>query len=65
MRKRFVGKAFESVIEMGNLYSVVVENVVAETNDFFQAFLLFLATFNVFNVELFKQRQHFYLSYKI
>ena len=51
MRKRFVGKAFESVIEMGNLHSVVVENVVAETDDSFQAFSLLLATFNVFNVE--------------
>ena len=43
VRKRFDGKAFESVIEMGNLYSVVVKNVVAETNDFFQAFSLLLA----------------------
>ena len=51
MRKRFVGKAFESVIEMDNLHSVVVENVVAETDDSFQAFSLLLATFNVFNVE--------------
>ena len=51
MQKRFVGKAFESVIEMGNLHSAVMENVVAERNDFFQAFSLLPATFNVFNVE--------------
>ena len=49
--KIFVGKAFESIVEMGNLYSIVMENVVAETNDFFQAFVLPLAVFNVFNIE--------------
>ena len=42
-RKHFVGKAFKSI--------VLVESVVAETNDFFQAFSLLLATFNIFNVE--------------
>ena len=36
---------------MGNFHPAVVEKVVAETNDFFQAFLLLPATFNVFNVE--------------
>ena len=51
VRKRSAWKAFESVIEMGNLYSALVENVVAETNDFFQAFLLLLAAFNIFNIE--------------
>ena len=56
VQKHFVGKAFESVIKMDNLDSVVVKNVLAETNDYFQAFLLLLAAFNVFNVE-----QHFYL----
>ena len=34
-RKHFAGKAFKSIIEMDNHYSVLVENVVAETNDFF------------------------------
>ena len=51
MRKHFVEKAFESITEMDNLYSAVVENVVAEANDFFQAFALLLVAFNVFNVE--------------
>ena len=36
---------------MDKLYSVVVENVAAETNDFFQAIALLLAAFKVFNVE--------------
>ena len=45
-------KAFKSIIEMDNLYPVVVENVAAETNDFFfQAFALLLVVFNVFNIE--------------
>ena len=30
-------KAFESIADMGNLYSAVVENIVAETNDFFSS----------------------------
>ena len=63
MRKRFNGKAFESVIEMGNLYSVVVKNVVAETNDFFQAFSLLLVTFNVFNAELSTQLEATFLRF--
>ena len=32
--KLLLEKALESIIEMGNLNSVVEENVVAETNDF-------------------------------
>ena len=40
-------KAFESMIEMGNLYSVVVEIIVAEANDFFKAFVLLLTAFKV------------------
>ena len=36
---------------MDNLYPVLVENVVAETNDFFYSFLLLLEVFNVFNLE--------------
>ena len=34
-KKALLKKAFKSIIEMDNLYSVVVENVAAETNDFF------------------------------
>ena len=36
---------------MDNIYSVVVENAVTETNEFFQVFALLLAALNVFNVE--------------
>ena len=36
MRKRFVEKAFESIMGMGNLYSVVLEKVAAERIDFFK-----------------------------
>ena len=32
--KIFLEKAFEAIMEMDNLYSVIVEDVVAETNDF-------------------------------
>ena len=39
-------KAFKSNIEINKLYSAVVKNVVAETNDFFKHLLL-LAAFNV------------------
>ena len=35
MRKYFVGKDLESITEMDNLDTIVRENVVAETNDFF------------------------------
>ena len=35
------------MIEMGNLYSVVVEIIVAEANDFFKAFELLLTAFKV------------------
>ena len=59
MPKHFVGKAFEPIIERENLYSVVVENVAAETNDFFQAFPLLLTAFNVFNIEQHKQLETF------
>ena len=66
VRKCFVRKAFESVIKMENIYSVVVENVVAETNNFFQALSLLLAAFNVFNLSRpNSQRHHFYLLYRI
>ena len=34
MRKHFVGKDFESITEMDNLDTVVVENVLSENNDF-------------------------------
>ena len=36
IRKNFIEKAFESIIKMGNLYSAVLKNVVAERNDFFK-----------------------------
>ena len=41
----------------------VVENVVAEINDFFQVFSLLLATFNVFNVEQSKQLEATFLPF--
>ena len=45
-------KSFDSVVEMDNFYSILVENVVvAETSDFVQAFALLLGAFYVFNVE--------------
>ena len=45
-------KSFDSVAEMDNFYSILVENVVvAETSDFVQAFALLLGAFYVFNVE--------------
>ena len=45
-------KSFDSIVEMDNLYSILVENVVvAETSDFVQAFALLLGAFYVFNVE--------------
>ena len=53
--KVFCWKSFESITEMDNIYSVVVENVVTETNEFFQVFALLLAALNVFSVEQSKQ----------
>ena len=47
----FLERAFVSIIEMNNLYSVIVENVVVETNNIFQVFALPVAVFNVFNLE--------------
>ena len=47
VQKNLLEKAFESMIEMGNLYSVVVEIIVAEANDFFKAFVLLLTAFKV------------------
>ena len=45
-------KSFDSIVEMDNLYSILVENVVvAETSDFVQAFALLLGAFYVFNLE--------------
>ena len=45
-------KSFDSVAEMDNFYSILVENVVvAETSDFVQVFALLLGAFYVFNVE--------------
>ena len=50
---------------MNDLYSVEnVENVLAETNDFFQAFALLLAAFNVFNVEQPKQLEATFLFFQ-
>ena len=47
-----VEKSFDSIAQMDNLYSILVENVVvAETSDFVQAFALLLGAFYVFNVE--------------
>ena len=37
---------------MNNLYSVIVENVVVETNNIFQVFALPVAVFNVFNLRV-------------
>ena len=34
--KTFVGKAFESIIEMDKLYFVIEKNVAVKTNNFFQ-----------------------------
>ena len=48
---------------MGNFYSVGVENVVSEKNDFFQACSLLLATFNLFNVEESKQFEATFLHF--
>ena len=45
-------KSFDSIVEMDNLYSILVENVVvAETSDFVQTFALLLGAFYVFNIE--------------
>ena len=45
-------KSFDSIVEMDNLYSILVENVVVEeTSDFVQAFALLLGAFCIFNVE--------------
>ena len=45
-------KSFDSIVEMDNLYSILVENVVvAEASDFVQALALLLGAFYVFNVE--------------
>ena len=45
-------KSFDSIVEMDNLYSILVENVVvAETSDFVQPFALLLGAFFVFNIE--------------
>ena len=45
-------KSFDSIVEMDNLYSILVENVVVEeTSDFVQAFALLLGAFYIFNVE--------------
>ena len=45
-------KSFDSVVEMDNFYSILVENVVvAETSDFVQAFALLLGAFYILNVE--------------
>ena len=45
-------KSFDSIAQMDNLYSILVENVVvAETSGFVQAFALLLGAFYVFNVE--------------
>ena len=53
-----VEKSFDSIVEMDNLYSILVENVVAaETSDFVQAFALLLGAFYVFNVEYPKKLQ--------
>ena len=50
--KIMMEKSFDSVVEMDNFYSILVENVVvAETSDFVQAFALLLGAFYVFNVE--------------
>ena len=47
-----VEKSFDSIAQMDNLYSILVENVVvAETSDFVQAFALLLGAFYVFNLE--------------
>ena len=45
-------KSFDSIVEMDNLYSILVENVVVEeTSDFVQAFALLLGAFCIFNVK--------------
>ena len=50
--KIMMEKSFDSVVEMDNFYSILVENVVvAETSDFVQVFALLLGAFYVFNVE--------------
>ena len=50
--KILMEKSFDSVVEMDNFYSILVENVVvAETSDFVQVFALLLGAFYVFNVE--------------
>ena len=41
-------KSFDSIVEMDNLYSILVENVVvAEASDFVQALALLLGAFYV------------------
>ena len=50
--KIMMEKSFDSIVEMDNLYSILVENVVvAETSDFAQVLALLLGAFYVFNVE--------------
>ena len=45
-------KSFDSIVEMDNLYSILVGNVVvAETSDFVETFTLLLGAFYIFNVE--------------
>ena len=45
-------KSFDSIVEMDNLYSTLVGNVVvAETSDFVETFALLLSAFYIFNVE--------------
>ena len=64
MRKHFVGKDFESLTEIDNLHTVIVENAVAETNDFLRHLSLLAATFDVFNVERPKQFEATFLFFQ-
>ena len=44
-------KSFHSIVEMDNLYYILVENVIAEMSNFVQVFALLLGAFFAFNIE--------------